>query len=49
MLDRDGRFLRYVIPGGGIKRSRAMGLVGDDEMVVGEQNTGLAKRIKLLE
>ena len=49
MLDRDGRFLRYVIPGGGIKRPRAVCLIGDDEMIVGEQNTGLAKRIKLSE
>ena len=49
MLDRDGRFLRYIIPEGGIKGPRPVCIVGDGEMIVGEQNTGLAKRIKLLE
>ena len=47
MLDRDGRFLRYIIPEGGIKQPRAVCMIGDGEMIVGEQNTGLAKRIKL--
>ena len=49
MLDRDGRFLRYIIPEGGIKCPRAVCMIGDGEMIVGERDTGLAKRIKLLE
>ena len=49
VLDRDGRFLRYIIPEGGIEVPRAVCMVGDGEMIVGEQNTGLAKRIKFLE
>ncbi|XP_078327166.1 uncharacterized protein LOC144623061 [Crassostrea virginica] len=48
MLDRDGRFLRYIIPEGGIKNPRAVCMVGDGEMIVGECRTGLAKRIKFL-
>ncbi|XP_078322983.1 uncharacterized protein LOC111126232 [Crassostrea virginica] len=49
MLDRDGRFLRYIIPEGGIKYPRPVCMIGDGEMIVGECLTGLAKRIKLLE
>ncbi|XP_022325290.2 uncharacterized protein LOC111125604 [Crassostrea virginica] len=49
MLDRDGRFLRYIVPEGGIKRPRGVCMVGDGEMIVGECLTGLAKRIKFLE
>ena len=49
MLDRDGRFLRYIIPEGGIKVPRAVCMIGDGEMIVGERDTGLAKRIKFLE
>nr|XP_022324757.1 uncharacterized protein LOC111125344 [Crassostrea virginica]XP_022324758.1 uncharacterized protein LOC111125344 [Crassostrea virginica]XP_022324759.1 uncharacterized protein LOC111125344 [Crassostrea virginica] len=49
MLDRDGRFLRYIIPEGGIKFPRAVCMIGDGEMIVGECLTGLAKRIKFLE
>ena len=49
MLDRDGRFLRYIIPEGGIKAPRAVCMIGDGEMIVGECVTGLAKRIKFLE
>ncbi|XP_078327006.1 uncharacterized protein LOC144623031 [Crassostrea virginica] len=49
MLDRDGRFLRYIIPEGGIKSPRAICMISDGEMVVGERDTGLAKRIKLSE
>ncbi|XP_078327170.1 uncharacterized protein LOC144623063 [Crassostrea virginica] len=49
MLDRDGRFLRYIIPEGGIKYPRAVCMIGDGEMIVGECLTGLAKRIKFLE
>ncbi|XP_078323187.1 uncharacterized protein LOC111109841 [Crassostrea virginica] len=49
MLDRDGRFLRYIIPEGGIKRPRAVCMIGDGEMIVGECETGLAKIIKFTE
>nr|XP_022321032.1 protein wech-like [Crassostrea virginica] len=49
MLDRDGRFLRYIIPEGGIKRPRAVCMIGDGEMMVVESKTGLVKRIKFLE
>ncbi|XP_022326079.1 uncharacterized protein LOC111126016 [Crassostrea virginica] len=49
MLDRDGRFLRYIIPEGGIKFPRPVCMIGDGEMIVGECKTGLAKRIKFLE
>nr|XP_022326082.1 uncharacterized protein LOC111126017 [Crassostrea virginica]XP_022326083.1 uncharacterized protein LOC111126017 [Crassostrea virginica] len=49
MLDRDGRFLRYISPEGGIKRPRPVCMIGDGEMIVGENETGLAKRIKFLE
>nr|XP_022326428.1 uncharacterized protein LOC111126232 [Crassostrea virginica]XP_022326429.1 uncharacterized protein LOC111126232 [Crassostrea virginica] len=49
MLDRDGRYLRYIIPEGGIKFPSAVCMIGDSEMIVGEFMTGLAKRIKLLD
>ncbi|XP_052697508.1 uncharacterized protein LOC128175721 [Crassostrea angulata] len=49
MLDRDGRFLRYIIPEGGIKDPRGVCILGDGEMMVGECKTGIAKRIKYLE
>ncbi|XP_052696874.1 uncharacterized protein LOC128175355 [Crassostrea angulata] len=49
MLDRDGRFLRYIIPEGGIKDPRGVCILGDVEMMVGECLTGIAKRIKYLE
>nr|XP_034327004.1 uncharacterized protein LOC117689527 isoform X1 [Crassostrea gigas] len=49
LLDRDGRFLRYIIPDGGIKVPRCMCILGDGEMMVGECMTGIAKRIKYLE
>ncbi|XP_078327089.1 uncharacterized protein LOC144623045 [Crassostrea virginica] len=49
MLDRDGRFLRYIIPEGGIKYPRAVCMIGDSEMIVGECKTGLAKRTKFFE
>jgi uncharacterized protein YoxC len=49
MLDRDGRFLRYIIPDQGIKSPRGVCIVGGGEMFVGEQNTGVAKRIKYLD
>ena len=49
MLDRDGRYLRYIIPEGGIEFPSAVCMIGDSEMIVGEFMTGLAKRIKLLD
>nr|XP_022327345.1 uncharacterized protein LOC111126779 [Crassostrea virginica] len=49
MLDSKGRFLRYIIPEGGINYPRPICMIGDGEMIVGECLTGLAKRIKLLE
>ncbi|XP_022320064.2 uncharacterized protein LOC111122565 [Crassostrea virginica] len=49
MLDRDGRFLRYITPEGGIEGPRAVCMIGDREMIVGECLTGLAKRINILE
>ncbi|XP_065944450.1 tripartite motif-containing protein 2 [Magallana gigas] len=48
MLDRDGRFLRYIIPDGGIEEPRAVCILGDGEMMVGECFTGIVKRIKYL-
>ena len=36
-------FLRYIISEGGIKLSRAVCMVGDGEMIVGECVTGLPK------
>ncbi|XP_065944193.1 E3 ubiquitin-protein ligase TRIM71-like [Magallana gigas] len=48
MLDRDGRFLRYIIPEGGINVPRGVCILGDGEMMVGETKTGIAKRIKYL-
>jgi hypothetical protein len=49
MLDRDGRFLRYIIPDQGIQRPRAVCIVGDREIFVGELETGIAKIIKYLD
>ena len=48
MPERDGRFLRYIIPEGGIKRPRDVCIFDDGEMIVGECMTGLAKRINFL-
>nr|XP_011439546.2 uncharacterized protein LOC105336787 [Crassostrea gigas]XP_011439547.2 uncharacterized protein LOC105336787 [Crassostrea gigas]XP_011439549.2 uncharacterized protein LOC105336787 [Crassostrea gigas] len=48
MLNRDGRFLRYIIPEGGIEYPRAVCILGHGEMMVGENRTGIAKRIKYL-
>ena len=42
-------FMRYIIPEGGIKLSRALCMVGDGEMIVGETLTGLPKAIKFIE
>ncbi|XP_052699642.1 uncharacterized protein LOC128177118 [Crassostrea angulata] len=49
MLDRDGRFLRYIIPEGGMYIARAVCILGDGEMMVGECKTGIAKIVKFLE
>nr|XP_034326260.1 uncharacterized protein LOC105344127 [Crassostrea gigas] len=49
MLDRDGRFLRYIIPERGINKPRGVCILGDGEMMVGENLTGIAKRIKYQE
>ncbi|XP_011450922.3 E3 ubiquitin-protein ligase TRIM71 isoform X1 [Magallana gigas] len=49
MLDKDGRFLRYIIPEGGIKDPRGVCILGDGEMMVGDSLTGIAKRIRYLE
>ncbi|XP_061179556.1 uncharacterized protein LOC133188193 [Saccostrea echinata] len=48
MLDRDGRFLSYIIPDQGIKRPRAVCIVREGELMVGECITGVVKRIKYL-
>uniref|UniRef100_K1Q7R0 Tripartite motif-containing protein 2 n=1 Tax=Magallana gigas TaxID=29159 RepID=K1Q7R0_MAGGI len=49
MLDRDGRFLRYIIPDEGIKNPRGVCTLAHGEMLVGEGLTGIIKRIKYLE
>ena len=50
MLNQDGKFLRYIVPSGkGIDKPRAVCMIGDDELIVGEYMTGLAKIIKLME
>jgi hypothetical protein len=49
MLDRDGRFLRYIIPDQKIHSPRAVCIIGDEEIIVGECMSGIAKRIKYLE
>ena len=49
VLDMDGGFLRYIIPEGGIMRPRALCMISDGELIVGECQTGFAKRIKFLE
>ncbi|XP_052676876.1 tripartite motif-containing protein 2-like [Crassostrea angulata] len=48
LLDRDGQFLRYIIPREGIKSPRALCIMGHGEMIVGEGWTGNAKKIKYL-
>ncbi|XP_061179971.1 uncharacterized protein LOC133188519 [Saccostrea echinata] len=49
LLDRDGRFLRYIIPDQGIRRPRAVCVVKEGELMVGECLTGIIKRIKYLQ
>lgn len=45
-LDRNGQFLKCIIPLGSLKAPRAVCVVGNGEMIVGEKTTGLAKIIK---
>ncbi|XP_052676416.1 uncharacterized protein LOC128157819 [Crassostrea angulata] len=49
MLDKDGKFMRYIIPEGGIKYPGGVFIIGHGEMIIGECKTGLAKIIKYLE
>nr|XP_034304614.1 uncharacterized protein LOC105321083 [Crassostrea gigas] len=49
ILNSDGRFLRYIVPKGGINRPDVMCILGHGEILVGESTTGIAKRIKYLE
>ncbi|XP_062618335.1 uncharacterized protein LOC134279943 [Saccostrea cucullata] len=49
MLDRDGRFLGYIIPDQGIQRPRAVCVIREGEIMVGECLTGMIKRIKYLQ
>ncbi|XP_062618840.1 uncharacterized protein LOC134280442 [Saccostrea cucullata] len=49
MLDRNGRFLRYIIPDQGIRTPRAVCVVREGELMVGENLTGMIKRIKYLQ
>lgn len=49
MLDRDGRFLRNIIPKGGINNPRPVCILGNSEMIIGECLSGIAKRFKYLE
>nr|XP_022327790.1 uncharacterized protein LOC111127076 [Crassostrea virginica] len=49
LLDRDGRFLRYIIPDGGIEHPRAVCIISVGEMIVGESMTGVAKTIRFQE
>lgn len=46
MLDRDGKFLKYIHHDGEIKRPRAVCILDHGDMMVGECLTGIAKRIK---
>lgn len=48
-LDRDGRFLRYIIPEGKIIYPRSVCILGNGDMMVGESMSGIAKRLKYLE
>ncbi|XP_078323001.1 uncharacterized protein LOC144622255 [Crassostrea virginica] len=43
VLGMDGKFMRYIIPEGGIQRPRAICIINESEMVVGECLTGTAK------
>ena len=43
VLGMDGKFMRYIFPEGGIQRPRAICIINESEMVVGECLTGTAK------
>ncbi|XP_022328640.2 uncharacterized protein LOC111127653 [Crassostrea virginica] len=50
MLDQYGKFLRYIIPHGErIDHPRAICMLDDDELIVGEYLSGLSKSIKFME
>ena len=50
MLDQYGKFLRYIIPRGErIDHPRAICMLDDDELIVGEYLSGLSKTIKFME
>lgn len=49
ILDRDGRFLRYIVLEDDIKSARGLCTFGNGEVIVAECLTGIAKRIKYLE
>ena len=49
MLDKDGRFMSYIVPEEGIEAPRAVCVIGYGEIMVGESLTGLVKRIKYLD
>ena len=50
MLDQYGKFLRYIMPHGEkIDHPRALCMLDDDELIVGECLSGLAKSIKFIE
>ncbi|XP_052698530.1 uncharacterized protein LOC128176314 [Crassostrea angulata] len=48
MLDKDGRFLKYIIPDAGLKCPHGVCILGHGEMMVGERMTGIVKRVKYL-
>ncbi|XP_065944286.1 uncharacterized protein [Magallana gigas] len=49
ILDKDGLFLKSIIPEGGITNPRGLCILDHGEMMVGECLTGIAKGIKYLE
>lgn len=49
ILDKDGRFLRYIVLEDDIKNARGLCTFGNGEVIVAECVTGIAKRIKYLE
>lgn len=49
ILDRDGRFLRYIVLEDDIKNARGLCTFGNGEVIVAENRTGIVKRIKYLE
>ncbi|XP_065941508.1 tripartite motif-containing protein 2-like [Magallana gigas] len=49
ILDRDGRFLRYIVLEDDIRNARGLCTFGHGEVIVAENITGIAKRIKYLE